>query len=197
MKKLLVLFMVCTFLFAAVSFSDAMMCDKGMGKGMGMDGGHRMFEKLKSLGLDEKQMAEVEAIHFGAMKEMIKKRADMQVASVELREILGQDHPDLKTAEAKIRQIETLRGDMQMIHIKAREEVKSKLTPEQKMKFEAMMPVMHGGMMGKMQCDCGMKAKMKGGKRGKDKMDCDCDFFSEGHDEEMPMTGHQHMHHAK
>lgn len=202
MKKLLAFFAVVMFLFAWSGFSDAMMRDKGMG----MAGGHPMYEKLKSLGLDEKQMGEVKAVHFRVMKETIKKRADMQVARVELREVLGQDPVDVKAAEAKIRQIEALSGDIKVMHIKAREEVKSKLTPEQRKKFEAMMPMMHGGMMGKMKCECGMKGKMKKckkcGVRGKvmTDHDDDDDMFSGGqpdHADEMPAMGHQHMHHGQ
>ncbi len=109
-----------------------------------------MFEKLKSLGLDDKQMAEVKAIHFGVKKDSIKKRADMQVAEVELREILSKDPVDLKAAETKVRLIESLRGDIRIMHLKAHEEIRSKLSPEQRKKFDDMMPMMHGGMMGKM-----------------------------------------------
>ena len=206
MKKLMVAPVIVIMLFASFGFSDAKMCDKGAGKGMGMAGEHPMFEKLKSLGLDEKQMGEVKAIHSKTMKEAIKKKADMQVASIELKEILSQDPVDLKAAEAKIRQIEAVRGDMKIMHIKAHEEVKSKLTPEQRKKFESMMPMMHSGMMGKMKCECGMKGKMagkgrmKGGSQGCGMMGGgmagmdDDDMLSADH-EEMPPMDHQHMHH--
>ncbi len=202
MKKLLAICAVGMFLFAWAGFSEAMMCDKGMGMG----DEHPVLEKLKSLGLDEKQMGEVKAVHFKVMKETIKKRADMQVARVELREILDQDPVDVKAAEAKIRQIEGLSGDIKIMHIKAHEEVKSKLTPEQRKMFAAMMPMMHGGMMGKMRCECGRKGKMKKykecGMMGKGMMnrDDDDDMFSgdyPDHAGEMPSMDHQHMHHGR
>jgi Spy/CpxP family protein refolding chaperone len=205
MKKLMMVPVVVVLLFAWLGSSDAMMCDKCMGKGAAMAGEHPMLGKLKALGLDEKQMGEVKAIHFRVMKEVIKKKADLQVARVEMKEILGQEPVDLKAAEAKIRQIEALRGDMKIMHIKAREEVKSKLTPEQKKKFEAMMatmPMMHGGMMGKMNGKCGMKGKMKKCKKcgmmggGMMDPDDDDDMFS-GPADEMPAMGHQQMHHGK
>lgn len=206
MKRLMVVPMVVIALFAWLGFSDAAMCDKSAGKGMGMAAEHPMFEKLKSLGLDDKQIGEVKAIHFKTMKEVIKKKADMQVARVELKEILGQDPVDVKAAEAKIRQIEAVRGDLEIMHIKAREEVKGKLTPEQRKKFESMMPMMHGGMMGGMKCECGMKDKFKKcrecGMRGKGMAyaDDDGDMFLADHpgqDDEMPAMGHQHMHQSK
>jgi len=208
MKKLMVVPVVVIMLFACIGFSDAAMRGKSAGKGMGMAGGHPMFEKLKSLGLDEKQMGEVKAIHFKTMKEVVKKKADMQVARIELKEILSQDPVDLKAAEEKIRQIEAVRGDIKIMHIKAHEEVKSKLTPEQRKKFESMMPMMHGGMMGGMNCECGMKGKMIKCKKcgmsmrghGMAGMDDDDDMYSADHpgqDDEMPAMGHQHMHHGK
>ena len=211
MKKLLTFFAVAMavsmFLFAWSGSSDTAMRGKGMGKGMtGMQGEHSMIEKLKSLGLDDKQMDEVKAIHFRVMKETIKKKADMQVARLELRELLDQDPVDVKAAEAKIRQVEALSGDIRILHIKAHEEVKGKLTHEQRKKFAAMMPMMYGGMMSKMKCDCGMKGKMKKCKKcgmmGKGMMhsDDDDDMFSgdrPDHDGGMPEMDHQHMHHGK
>jgi len=98
---------------------------------------------------------------------------------------------------------------VKIMHIKAREEVKGKLTPEQKKKFEAMMatmPMMHGGMMGKTNCKCGMMGKMKKGKKcgmmggGMMDPDDDDDMFSAGQSgpaDEMPAMGHQQMHHGK
>ncbi len=201
MKKLMVVPVAVILFFASMGFSDAAMRDKCMGGGMGMGGMHPMFEKLKSLGLDEKQTAEVKAVHFRVMKEMIKKRADLQVARMELREMLGMSPVDMKAVEGKVRQIEALRGDMLLMHIQAREEVKSKLTPEQRKKFETMMPIMmHDGMMGRCE-DC-MKGKMKKhgkcGMRGKGMMGRDGDdMLSEDEADEMPAMGHQHMHHGK
>lgn len=201
MKKLMVVPVAVMLFFASMGLSDAMMQDKCMGGGMGMGDMHPMLEKLKSLGLDEKQTAEVRAVHFRVMKEMIKKRADMQVARMELREMLGMSPVDMKAAEGKVRQIEAVRGDMLIMHIQAREEVKSKLTPEQRKKFETMMPMMmHDAMMGRCE-DC-MKGKMKKhgkcGMKGKGMMGGDGDdMLSEDEADEMPAMGHQHMHHGK
>ncbi len=203
MKKLMVVPVVVVMLFAGFGFSDAAMRGRGAGQGMGMAAGHPMFEKFKSLGLDEKQMAEIKSIHFATMKEVTKKRADMQVARIELREMLSKDPVDLKAVEAKIRQIEAARGDIMMMHIKALEEVKSKLTPEQRKKFESMMPMMQGGMMmGKMAgkgrmkggsqgcCMCGM---MGGGMMGPGD---ECMMYGDCAAQDTPME-HGHMHHGK
>ena len=66
---------------------------------------------------------------------MIKKRADIEVAEVELREILEKDPVDVKTAETKVKQIASLKTEAAVMHIQGIEDVKAKLTPEQKKKL--------------------------------------------------------------
>jgi Spy/CpxP family protein refolding chaperone len=63
----------------------------------------------------------------------------MQIAQLELRELLSQDPVDMKAVEAKVKQIEGLRTDIHLALIKAKEEVKAKLTPEQRQKLMDMM----------------------------------------------------------
>ncbi|HXX58188.1 MAG TPA: periplasmic heavy metal sensor [Thermodesulfovibrionales bacterium] len=124
---------------------------------MMMDDDHPMWRHLHGLGLDEKQKAEVREIRNRVMKETVKKRAEAQIARIELKELLDKDPIDMKAVEAKLRQIETLETDMRLSLIKAREEVKSKLTPEQRKKMREMMEPGHMmGGMGMMEGKCGM-----------------------------------------
>lgn len=123
-----------------------------MGMGMGMHEGPLM-KKVMALGLDEKQTEAVQAIHFKWKKDSIRKKADIEVTEMELKEIMSKDTVDIKAAEQKIRQIEALKADMQISHIKTHEEVKSKLTPEQRKKLNDMKdmgPMGHGMGMGHM-----------------------------------------------
>jgi Spy/CpxP family protein refolding chaperone len=111
---------------------------------------HLMWRCLMDLGLDDKQNAEVKEIKSRVMKEMIKKRADEQIAHIELRDLLDKDSVDMKAIESKLKQIETVKTKMYLSLIKAREEVKSKLTPEQRKKFKEtleMGPMMRPPMM--------------------------------------------------
>jgi len=107
--------------------------------------------RLKALGLDEKQKETVQAIRFKTKKNMIKNKADVQVAEIELREILSKDPVDLKAAETAVKKIEGMKSEMKLSHIKAMEEIKSNLTPEQRKKFVSMMG------MGLMKHGRGMK----------------------------------------
>lgn len=189
MKKLVLLLSVV--LLVGMSVSAYAVNKKGMA-GRGMHGEQMMAEKFEALGLDEKQKETVKAIHLKTKKEMIRKKADIDVAQVELKEMLGQDTVDLQAAEAKVKQIESLKSDMKMTHIRTREEVKKVLTPDQKKKFASM----HDGCM---ECGegaggphCGMHS-MKGGKGGMRGKCNDC-AIHDGADDEKPGPHARHKH---
>ena len=139
-----------------------------MGRGMGMMGGEQhLLKKLMSLGLDEQQEGAIKAIVRTTQKETIRKRADLAIARLELKDLLDKDPVDMTAVEAKLKQIASLKTDMQLSHIKTLEAIKAKLTPDQKKKFEEMR---EHGMMGKMgmmkRKGCGMMSGMKGGMKG-------------------------------
>jgi Spy/CpxP family protein refolding chaperone len=147
-----------------VAGADAQMAGgrgKGSGMGMGFGGGMGMWDGahamhvINALGLDEKQSTEVKSILNQLQKEMIKKRADIQVAEVELKEILGKDPVDVKAAETKVKQIASLKTEAAMMHIQGIEDVKAKLTPDQKKKLTEMMQ-MRGMGHGYGRMDCPM-----------------------------------------
>ena len=133
----------------------------GMGAGMGMGGGGGMgmwdgshaMHVISALGLDDNQSTEVKAILLKLQKEMIQKRADIQVAEIELKEILEKDPVDVKVAETKVKQIASLKTEAAMMHIQGIEDVKAKLTPEQKKKLSEMMQ-MRGMGHGRAMMDC-------------------------------------------
>ncbi len=163
MKKFLVFSFAVALLAGWFGLSDAMMHGKGAGMGKGRDGMRmgdmgmqcgQMMDKLASLGLDDKQMEEVRGLHLKMKKETIKKEADIDIAEIELREMLHKDAVDIGAAEAKVRQIESLKADLKIMHIRTHEEVKAKLTPEQRKNFNAMMKM-------KPMCDMDMKGKCR------------------------------------
>lgn len=130
----------------------------GMGDGMGMwDGAHAKYV-VSALDLDDNQSTVVKAVILKLQKEMIRKRADIQVAELELREILAKDTVDVNVAEAKVKQIAALKTEAAMMHIRGIEDVKANLTPEQKKKLSEMMQ-MRGMGHGKGMMECPM---MKG-----------------------------------
>ena len=159
-----------------------------MGKGMGM--------MISNLGLDEKQTAEFRAIHVTMKKERIQKNAQINIAELELREVLDKDPVDMKTAEAKVKQIESLRAELKMLHIRTHEKVKAMLTPEQRKKFDSFMG-MGMGMgrgMGMME-NCRMMGSMSGMRQMDRMTQSDEDAMQDDEDmddSDMPAEGHAH-----
>jgi Spy/CpxP family protein refolding chaperone len=120
------------------------------GGGMMMDDDHPMWKHLMSLGLDDKQKEALKTLRSKTMKDMVKKSADKQVADIELKDLLDKDSVDMKAVEALVKKKGSLNTEMFLVHIKAHEEMKSILTPEQRKRLKEMMGPGHGA-------GCGMK----------------------------------------
>lgn len=127
-----------------------------MSEGM-MGEGHMFLRNLAGLGLNEKQKDTIMAIKTKMMKDVIRKRADMRIDQIDLRELLHQDKVDMKAVEGKLKQIEALKTDIRLARIKGHEEIKATLTPDQRKKFMEMTEkrYMMRGMKG-MHGGCGM-----------------------------------------
>jgi Spy/CpxP family protein refolding chaperone len=222
MKKSILFFaIIIVFLSGFAIDSHADMCEKGRGWGMPMshrmqgmgpgncDGwmamsGERpmmgMGMMISNLGLDEKQTAEFRAIHLTMKKERIQKNAEIRIAELELRELLDSDPVDMKAAEAKVKQIESLRSDLKMLHIRTHEKVKAMLTPEQKKKLDSFMGMGYGMRRGMgrgmgMTGNCWMMGNT-GGMVQTDQMNPPDEDTMQGDedmdDADMPAEGHAH-----
>ena len=161
MKKIgLTLIAVCFISGLVVASASAKMAG-GMGSGMGHGGGMGMWDGahamhvVSALDLDDNQSKEVKIVLLKMQKELIQKRAEIQVAEIELSEILDKDAVDIKVAEAKVKQIASLKTEAAMMHIQGIEDIKAKLTPEQKKKLSEMMQ-MRRMRHGKGMMDCHM-----------------------------------------
>ncbi len=97
---------------------------------------HPMWRYLMELGLDEKQKASAKEIKSIVMKETVKKRADVHIAEIELKDMLDKDPVDIKAVEMKLNQIEAVKTEILLLFIVAMEEVKSRLTAEQRKRFK-------------------------------------------------------------
>jgi len=136
--KKVFLFLLALFLAAGIAVhADAAMHGKSKGKAMGMGKGmdkgmmcccmgdeNPLMMKLMSLGLDDKQKEAMQVIHMNMRKDEIRRRADIGVAEIELKEILMKDPVDLNAAEAKLKQIEALKTGLTFGHIKTHEEAR-------------------------------------------------------------------------
>jgi len=127
------------------------------GGGMKMDDDHPMWKHLMSLGLDDKQKDALKALRSKTMKDMVKKNADMQIAGIELKDLLDKDPVDMKAVEASMKKNGSLKTEMALAHIRAREEMKSLLTPDQRKKLKDMMEAGPGAGCGMMHGDAERK----------------------------------------
>jgi Spy/CpxP family protein refolding chaperone len=157
--------------FAALN-ADAQMCGCMEKAGGGMHGGmmmegmehpgmmhgmhgddmmgddHPMWKHFMELNLDDKQKESLKVLHTKTIKDIVKKRADIIIAHVELQDLLEKEPVDMKAVEASAKKNEALKTDMFLTHVKAHEEVKALLTPEQKKKLKEILAASPG--------DCGM-----------------------------------------
>jgi Spy/CpxP family protein refolding chaperone len=172
--------------------SRADMCGDCMAmSGEGPIMGAGVMEMIKYLELDEKQASALKAVHLKMKKESIQRKAELQIAELELMELRSSDPVDLMAAEAKIRQIEALRSDLRISHLRTHEGVKGMLTPEQKIKLDSFMEKGTGSAMGRMR-HCRMMGNMggMGQTRQMEESDMQRSDGSGGHDIQ-PDEGHE------
>ena len=168
------------------------MMGEGSETGFCMMGEHQILGKLMSLGLDEKQKEAVKEIARKSMKENLKKKADLDIARIDLRDLLDKDSINMKSVESKLKQIASIETDIHLSCIKAHEEIKAKLTPDQRKKLKEMIE--RGMMMGKMGMMEGAGCGMMGGMKGETTKHGNIETRTEPAEksEEAPGTEHSH-----
>jgi Spy/CpxP family protein refolding chaperone len=157
MKKLIV-----TALMVVLALGSAMLAaqdnDQGMRMfGRGMMSGHArggermgpaMLDHLKEqLALTPDQVKKLEAIHTAHQEWMIKKHAEIELASLKLKNYLKADGVNRKEAERMIRSLSTQHADVQVARFQFMQDMKDTLTPEQLKKLELLRHDVRRGMM--------------------------------------------------
>jgi Spy/CpxP family protein refolding chaperone len=107
---------------------------KGMGMGMML-----RPELMDKIGLTKEQKENVESIFIAHRKEMITKKADHDLAQVELQDLMRKDKPDMNLVKTQIQKVFSIQGDMQYAQIKVMMDTKNILTDEQKANLEKLM----------------------------------------------------------
>lgn len=120
--------------------SDGMMGSSGM-MGMMMSGHSSMgeapwislaLESQKELRLSAEQISKLEELRKGFEKESIRQSADIQIAGVELSELLDADRIDLSKVAVKLGQVESLKTKLRMARIRTIDQGRAVLTTEQR-----------------------------------------------------------------
>ena len=99
----------------------------------------RLWKALKQLDLTADQKTAIHGIWSTLVKDMIQKRADVKIARIDLREQLHKDSVNMGAVETQVKKIEGLKTAMILNAIKSREEIKAKLTPDQRKKLSELM----------------------------------------------------------
>jgi Spy/CpxP family protein refolding chaperone len=99
-----------------------------------------ILDRRQELGLSSAQVERLEQLNLEAIRDAIRRQADLMIAQVDLAALLDVDPSqavDLARAEAKLREIERARTDSQLALVRVVETAKSELTPEQRTKLAA------------------------------------------------------------
>ncbi len=173
MKRNVVAVLVVVLIGCVAGSASAKMMGDGMGskggkeKGMmaGGGGGNHLLHMVQMLDLTDEQQKAVEAIYFAHRKEAVRKSADIDVAEIELQEILAAEQVNMASAEKKVHAIANFRAELEVMHLKTKEAIKANLTPEQREKLKQHMAAEQKERMGGM-------GKSGGKAAGKSKMKC-------------------------
>ena len=92
----------------------------------------------KELGLSPQQVSSLQQMGMDAARAGIKRRADAQLARLDLMSLLRAEPVDMAKAEAKIRDIEKLKADGAIARIRTNEAAKAQLTPDQREKLKTL-----------------------------------------------------------
>ncbi len=101
-----------------------------------------MLDHAEELGLSTAQVAGLRRLGLDVMRAVIRRQADLMVAQVDLSALLdwdANDAIDVANAEAKLRETERIRTDLQIALVHAIEAARSQLTPDQRAKLTALL----------------------------------------------------------
>ena len=98
-----------------------------------------MLRNREKLDLSAAQVKNLEQLRNDFQKESIRKDADLRVAEMDLTNLLNGEKTDMAKAEAKVREIERMRGDLRIARIRTIEKGKEQLTADQRKKLQELL----------------------------------------------------------
>lgn len=100
--------------------------------GKGCHARHNVLRHQEEIGLKEEQVSKIKSLKTEKKKRAIRLQADIDVAEIELRELLHIEGVSMESVESKVREIEAKSADIRIDRYRTRIEVMSILTPEQR-----------------------------------------------------------------
>ena len=109
-----------------------------------------MFRWKDELGLTPEQARTLRELRADFQRGAITRTSEIELAFLDLRDLMEQDTPDLTTVETQARKIALLRADQRVAGIKMVQAIKAVLTPEQREKLKQLA---HAPRMGRWGMD--------------------------------------------
>jgi len=123
----------------------------GWQRGFGHRHGHHrpsfirmVLMNRQELGLTTQQVDSLRKLGMDSRRAAIRRHGDLQIAKLDLMGLRWSDPVDMGKVEAKVREIEKLKGDGSIARIRTFETAKAQLTAEQREKLKSLRP-MRGG----------------------------------------------------
>jgi periplasmic protein CpxP/Spy len=109
-----------------------------------------LLKHQQDLGLTDDQVTKLKVLALDQDRAQIRAHADVQVAERELRALIADEKTELTVIEAKIKERESFEAKLNFLGIKAKRDLYTVLTPEQREKqkaFRDQMRQMHRARM--------------------------------------------------
>jgi Spy/CpxP family protein refolding chaperone len=105
-----------------------------------------MLRATDQLGLSDEQQAQLRSIAFNFKKDSVKRSAEVELAEIDLHKLLHDEaaRSDSGKIEAAVRKMYGLKADRRLASIKAFQDARAVLTPEQQKKLREMRTGRHG-----------------------------------------------------
>jgi cytochrome c oxidase subunit 2 len=100
----------------------------------------QMLAVRDQLALTEQQVQRLEKLRTDYEKDAIRRTSEIQIAEVDLSQLLTSSSPEMAKVEAQVKKIATLEADLRLARIKALEAGKAVVSQEQWQKFESLAP---------------------------------------------------------
>jgi Spy/CpxP family protein refolding chaperone len=99
----------------------------------------------EALNLSQEQQARLQTIAMNYKREKVMKMAEVKLAEIDMHQLLHNPaaSPNSTDVEAAVRKVHTLKADRQMASIKAFQEARTVLTPEQQQKLRQLREQRH------------------------------------------------------
>lgn len=98
-----------------------------------------MLSNQDKLQLSASQVQTLEKLRNDFRRQSIRLDADLKVAEMDLAQLLDADSADMTKVESKVREVEKLKGDLRLARLRAIEEGKRTLSPEQRTKLKELL----------------------------------------------------------